>query len=392
MTPKAIVSRRGADRVRGGHPWIYRTDVADVAAEPGDLVQVVSDRGRPLGWAWYSSQSQIVLRLLSTATVGIDERTLLQSRIAAAVAYRATLGIEASACRLIHGDADQLPATVVDRYTDEDGAYLVMQTLAQGSDRRLELIADLLMEACRPRGILARNDPKVRMLEGLEPLVAVVRGQVPDRVVVQEGGVRYSVDLHGGQKTGLFLDQRENHAAAARYARGDAFDGFTYNGGFALQMARGARHVVALDSSPAAVETTRANARANGIDNVEVREANVFDELRELEVSGVQFDTVALDPPAFARNRRSVDRALAGYKEINLRALRLLRPGGHLITCSCSYNVDEALFLDVLHAAAIDAHATVWLVEKRMQARDHPVLVGVPETHYLKCIVLRKVM
>jgi 23S rRNA (cytosine1962-C5)-methyltransferase len=157
-------------------------------------------------------------------------------------------------------------------------------------------------------------------------------------------------------------------------------------------MARGARHVVALDSSPAAVETTRANARANGIDNVEVREANVFDELRELEVSGVQFDTVALDPPAFARNRRSVDRALAGYKEINLRALRLLRPGGHLITCSCSYNVDEALFLDVLHAAAIDAHATVWLVEKRMQARDHPVLVGVPETHYLKCIVLRKVM
>jgi 23S rRNA (cytosine1962-C5)-methyltransferase len=392
MTPKATVSRRGADRIRGGHPWIYRTDVADVAAEPGDLVQVVSDRDRPLGWAWYSSQSQIVLRLISTATAAFDERAMLRARIAAAVAYRGTLEIEASACRLVHGDADQLPATIVDRYADVDGEYLVMQTLAQGSDRRLDLMADLLMEVCAPKGILARNDPKVRALEGLEARVAVVRGEVPARVVVQEGGVRYRADLHAGQKTGLFLDQRENHAAAARYTRGEALDGFTYNGGFALQMARRARHVVALDSSAAAVETTRANARANAIDNVEVREANVFDELRELEVSGVQFDTIALDPPAFAKNRRSVDRALAGYKEINLRALRLLRPGGHLITCSCSYNVDEALFLDVLHAAAVDARAGVWLVEKRMQARDHPVLVGVPETHYLKCIVLRKMM
>jgi 23S rRNA (cytosine1962-C5)-methyltransferase len=206
----------------------------------------------------------------------------------------------------------------------------------------------------------------------------VLYGEIPERVRVTEGDVRYAVDLREGQKTGLFLDQRENHAAAARYTRGEALDAFTYNGGFALQMARWARHVVALDSSAAAVANTRANAEANSLSNVEVREANVFDELRELDISGARFDTVVLDPPAFAKNKASVDRALAGYKEINLRALRLLKPGGHLITCSCSYNVDEPLFLQVLQAAAADAHVPAMLVET------------VPETSYLKCVVLRR--
>ena len=392
MTPTATVSRRGADRVRAGHPWIYRTDVAPLEAAPGDLVRVVTDRRRPLGWAWYSTESQIALRMIAIGSAAVEEPALLRGRLAAAVAYRERLDIDASACRLVHGEADHLPATIVDRYRDEDGDYLVLQTLSQGSDRRLDLLADLLMAICAPVGILVRNDPKVRTLEGLAPRIEVIRGRVPDHVVVHENGVRYRADLHAGQKTGLFLDQRENHAAAARYTTGDALDAFTYNGGFALQMARRARHVVAIDSSAAAVETTRSNAAENGMANVEVREANVFDELRELEIAGAQFDTIAVDPPAFAKNRRSVDRALAGYKEINLRALRLLRPGGHLITCSCSYNVDEARFLDVLRAAAVDARSAVWLVEKRMQARDHPVLIGVPETHYLKCIVLRKMM
>jgi 23S rRNA (cytosine1962-C5)-methyltransferase len=391
MTPSVVVSRRGADRIRTLHPWIFRSDVVDAAADPGDLVRVTTDRGRPVGWAFWSSTSQIALRMVSTSSAPVvDEPGWLAGRVRAAAVYRASLGIVDSAWRVVHAESDGLPATIVDRYGDEDGVYLVVQTLAQGSDRRLPWLVDALVAEFQPRGIIARNDPKVRQLEGLGSQVEVLYGEIPERVRVTEGDVRYAVDLREGQKTGLFLDQRENHAAAARYTRGEALDAFTYNGGFALQMARWARHVVALDSSAAAVANTRANAEANSLSNVEVREANVFDELRELDISGARFDTVVLDPPAFAKNKASVDRALAGYKEINLRALRLLKPGGHLITCSCSYNVDEPLFLQVLQAAAADAHVPAMLVEKRLQARDHPVLVTVPETSYLKCVVLRR--
>jgi 23S rRNA (cytosine1962-C5)-methyltransferase len=390
MTPTAIVSRRGADRIRAGHPWIYRSDVTRADAEPGDLVRVVEDRGRGAGWAMFSSLSQITLRMVSRTTGPVDERELWRARIDAAADYRDGLGIDGSAWRVVNGEADRLPATVVDRYAEGADLYLVVQTLAQGSDRRRDLLVELLVERLAPRGILARNDPKVRQLEGLEPDVSVLYGEVPDQVVVTEGGVAYRVDLRAGQKTGLFLDQRENHAAAAGYARGRVLDGFTYNGGFALQMARRADQVLALDSSALSVGLTRENAIANGLTNVEVRESNVFDELRELEIAGVTFDTIVLDPPAFAKNRASVDRACAGYKEINLRALRLLEPGGHLITCSCSYNIDEALFVEIVRDASVDARASIWLVEKRLQARDHPVLVGVPETHYLKCLIVRK--
>jgi 23S rRNA (cytosine1962-C5)-methyltransferase len=213
---------------------------------------------------------------------------------------------------------------------------------------------------------------------------------VPDRIRIREGAVTLEVDLRQGQKTGSFLDQRENHAAAARYARGRVLDAFTFNGGFALPMSVRADQVLAVDSSASAVAATRQNAALNGMTNVEVREANVFDELRERESSGETFDMIVLDPPAFARNRAAVDRALAGYKEINLRAMRLLAPGGHLVTCSCSYNVGESLFLEMLRDAAIDARRSMMLVEKRMQARDHPILLAVPETYYLKCMVLRR--
>jgi 23S rRNA (cytosine1962-C5)-methyltransferase len=215
-------------------------------------------------------------------------------------------------------------------------------------------------------------------------------GEVPERLEVREGGTRLAVDLRLGQKTGLFLDQRENHQAAAQYARGRALDAFTYNGGFALPMARRCESVLALDSSAQALALTRDNATLNGLSNLELREANVFDELRELEVGGERFDTIVLDPPAFAKNRAAVERATAGYKEINLRALKLLTPGGHLITCSCSYHVTEGMFVDIVSEAAIDAHATVSLVEKRLQSRDHPVLLNVAETYYLKCLVLRR--
>ncbi len=391
MTPVVVVSRRGAERIHLGHPWIFRSDVREVSADPGDLVRVSSPRGRPLGWAFWSGASQIALRMVAPATEEVtDGRTLVEARIRAAAAYRASLAIDATACRLVFGESDRLPATVVDQYADDTGTYFVVQTLAQGSDRLLPAVVDALVSMYAPRGIVVRNDPKVRRLEGLDATVSVVHGVVPERVEVREGRVRLRADLVGGQKTGLFLDQRENHAAAARYAAGDVLDAFTYNGGFGLAMAPRAHRVLALDASATAVAATAENARLNGAGNVEAREANVFDELRELETSGARFDTIVLDPPAFAKNRAAVDRALAGYKEINLRALRLLRPGGHLITCSCSYNVDEAMFLSVVHAAAVDVRVPVWLVERRGQARDHPVLLGVPETAYLKCLILRR--
>jgi 23S rRNA (cytosine1962-C5)-methyltransferase len=247
-----------------------------------------------------------------------------------------------------------------------------------------------LVELLTPKGILARNDPKVRQLEGLPQEVTVLHGEVPPAVEVREGAVHYAVDLFHGQKTGLFLDQRENREAALRYASGRLLDTFSYNGGFALALAPRCDEVLAVDISEDAVARVQLNAQRNGLANVTARAMNVFDELRELERKGEQFDTIVLDPPAFAKNKASVPKALSGYKEINLRALKLLRPGGYLVTCSCSYNVNESTFADVLAAAAADARVDVTVVEKRMQGRDHPVLMTVPETYYLKCFILRK--
>jgi 23S rRNA (cytosine1962-C5)-methyltransferase len=257
-------------------------------------------------------------------------------------------------------------------------------------DRLIPELTQLLVELVTPVGILARNDPRVRLLEGLEQRVEVLYGTVPDQIETREGAVWYSVDPYRGQKTGLFLDQRENRAAAMQYARGRLLDAFSYNGGFALALAPRCDEVTAIDISEDAVARIRANAQRNGLPHVQARTMNVFDELRELERRGERFDTIVLDPPAFAKNKASVAKALSGYKEINLRALKLLTPGGFLITCSCSYNVSEADFADVLASAAVDAHADVAVVEKRMQGRDHPVLMTVPETYYLKCFILRK--
>jgi 23S rRNA (cytosine1962-C5)-methyltransferase len=389
--PVAVVSSKGAERLRAGHPWIYRSDVRSVAADPGDLVGVETERGRPIGWALWSSTSQIALRSVGSDVDPADEAGWLRARLAAAAAYRDTLDIDASAWRLVHAEADRLPGLIVDRYGDEGGVFLVVQTLCQGMDRRLPAVVAALSELAAPRGVLARNDPRVRRLEGLEQRIDVLAGEVPDTVEVREGRIRLRTSLREGQKTGLFLDQRENREAAARYARGRALDAFAYQGGFALAMAGRATSVLALDSSAAAVAAMRENALRNGVSTVEAREANVFDELRELEGARERFDTIVLDPPAFAKNRASVARAVAGYKEINLRAIKLLSQGGVLLTCSCSYHVDEALLLEIVAEAARDAGAVLALVEKRMQSRDHPVLVGVPETWYLKCLVLRRV-
>ncbi|HEY2907984.1 MAG TPA: class I SAM-dependent rRNA methyltransferase [Vicinamibacterales bacterium] len=378
------VSARGEERVRSGHPWIYRTDVADANAEPGDRVLVRGSRGRTLGHALFSDRSQITLRMLAYGEAPADDG-LIRARLEAAIAFRAAIGIDATAYRLVHGEADLLPSLIVDRYGD----YLVVQALSQGMDRLLPLIVAALEDMLHPRGILARNDPKTRALEGLEQRVEVLAGEVPESVTVSENGLEYDVDVRRGQKTGLFLDQRENRAAAAQYARGRLLDCFTYNGGFALALGRKCDETIAFDISEDAIGRVRQNAARNGI-AVDARVGNVFDELRGLERLRERFDTIVLDPPAFAKSKGAVAKALSGYKEINLRALKLLKPGGTLVTCSCSYNVNEAMFAEIVYDAAVDAQAHVTVVEKRMQGRDHPVLLGVPETYYLKCFILRK--
>ncbi len=384
MNPTVVISARGEERLNAGHPWIYRADLGDIHAEAGDLVTVRNPRGRQLGHALYSSRSQIALRMLTSGEEPADD-ALVRRRIESAIAFRETLGIEATAYRLVHGESDRLPSLIVDRYGD----YLVVQTLSQGMDRLLPTVLSTLTEVLRPRGILARNDPRARLLEGLEQRVEVLSGDVPETVAVTELGVEYEADLRRGQKTGLFLDQRENRAAAAGYARGRLLDCFAYHGGFSLVLGRRCQEVVAIDVSEDAIARLRQNARRNGL-TVEARVGNVFDELRGLERLGERFETIVLDPPAFAKNKAAVVKAHAGYKEINLRALKLLSPGGTLVTCSCSYNVGEAAFGEIVYEAAIDARAAVTVVEKRMQGRDHPVLLGVPETYYLKCFILRK--
>jgi 23S rRNA (cytosine1962-C5)-methyltransferase len=310
---------------------------------------------------------------------------LIRSRLDQAIAFRTSLEIDATAYRLVHGEADRLPSLVVDRYGD----FLVVQALSQGMDRLLPVVVAALQELVRPQGILARNDPRARLLEGLEQRVEVLSGEIPDLVTVQESGVTYDVDLRRGQKTGLFLDQRENRDAASLYARGRLLDCFSYNGGFALKLAPACQETIAIDASEEAIARVRANAERNGV-AIDARVGNVFDELRGMERTGERFDAIVLDPPAFAKNKAAVAKASAGYKEINLRALKLLNPGGTLVTCSCSYHVDEARFAQIVYEAAIDARAHVTVVEKRMQGRDHPVLLGVPETYYLKCFILRK--
>ena len=384
MLTSATVTARGEDRVRSGHPWIYRADVVDVRASGGDRVSVRGPRGHLLGQALYSDRSQIALRMLTDGEIAADD-ALIRSRLEAAIAYRRSLRIDATAYRVVHGEADLLPSLIVDRYGD----HLVIQALSQGMDRLTPIVAEALNGLLEPGGILARNDARTRELEGLERRIDVLSGEVPENITIAENGISYAVDVRRGQKTGLFLDQRENREAARRYARGRLLDCFSYNGGFALTLASVCDEVMAIDISEDAVARVRANAERNGL-TIDARVGNVFDELRGLERLKERFDTIVLDPPAFAKNKAAVPKAVSGYKEINLRALKLLNPGGTLVTCSCSYHVNEAAFAELVYDAAIDARVHVSVVEKRMQGRDHPVLLGVPETYYLKCFILRK--
>jgi len=379
-----VISSRGVERLRSGHLWVYRSDVREAHAEPGAVVRLNDERGNFQGQAFYSDKSQISIRLLTRQDVPVD-REFFAERFRRADAYRKLVVENSEAFRLVYSEGDLLPSLIVDRYGD----YFVMQTLSQSTERLKGLFVEILVELFSPKGVLERNDPKVRLLEGLEQQVSVLYGEIPPELLVKESGVTFVCDLAKGQKTGSFLDQRENHWAARRYASGDVLDCFGYQGGFALTIADKCSHVEGIDMAPAAVEAARRNQKLNSIANAHFREGNTFDLLKKYDEADRRFQMVILDPPAFAKNRDSIPAARRGYKEINLRALKLLRPGGYLVTCSCSYHITEPLFLQILAEAANDARKTVAVVERRTQAQDHPILLTMPETHYLKCLIVK---
>jgi len=385
------VSARGAARWQRGHPWIYRTDVSRQPAEserrPG-IASVHDRRGRLLGRALYSPASEIRLRLLTRDNVTIDG-AWWRSRIGAALARRRDVAVAATACRVVHAEGDGLPSLVVDRY----GPWVVAQLLSAGLEAVRPDVLDAIRDVLEPEGLLLRHDTAIRRHEELSQDVETVFGAVPDEVEIVEYGVRYLAAPRTGQKTGAFLDQRENRRLVALHAApgGRALDVFTYHGSFALHLAGRAATVLAVDQSDEALARGARNAALNGLANIRWHSANAFDLLRELERAGERFDTIVIDPPAFAKAKDSVSRALAGYKELNLRAMRMLAPGGTLFTCSCSYHVSRTLFAGMLADAAADAERRLQVVAWTGAAGDHPELVTVPETGYLKGALLRVV-
>lgn len=378
------IGKRGVARVRNGHVWVYRSDILDVKDAPAGAIATVRDEHNiVIGKAFYSDKSQIALRVLARGNTSINE-TFLRTRFEQADALRARLDVDPRVSRRISSEGDFLPGLIVDRYGD----YLVVQSLTQGADRLQPVFESILHDRYQPRSIVFRNDSRVRELENL-PLTQTWSGdQPPDSTIILEDGKQVEIPLIAGQKTGSYLDQRENHRAARRYARGRALDGFCYGGGFTLQIADVCESVEAVDLSASALQLARSNADRNGLQNVSFSEANVFDLLRERSGAGERYDTIILDPPAFARNRDSLEGALRGYKEINNRAMRLLKDGGVLITCTCSYHVSEGLFAEMLAESARDAGCWLRVLERRTQASDHPILMAVPETLYLKCFIL----
>ena len=379
------VSRRGANRLKEGHVWVYRSDiVAANGVAPGALVGVVDEREKPLGTALYSSASQIAIRMVSRDAVN-DLNRLLRERLQAAIAYRERVVRDTDAYRIVFSEADFLPGLIVDRYND----LLSLQVLTQAMDREAvrQVIVSDLIERLKPQAIAERVDPRVRELEQLPPRSPSLLHGEKKNTVFSMNGVRFHHEAFEGQKTGAFLDQRENYAAVAQYAHGEALDVFCYHGGFALHLAQHCPKIAGVDSSRPALEVADRNASLNGRE-IEWIEANAFDLLRDYASAGQQYDTIVLDPPAFAKSKSNLETALRGYKELNLRALRMLRPGGILVTCSCSYHVSPTDFVGVVAQAAQDMHRNLRILENRTQAKDHPILLAVPETAYLKCLVL----
>lgn len=384
--PKISITRRGADRLARGHLWIYRSDVEKAPAilAGGEVVAIVDGRGRFLAKAFWSSRSQIALRVVTREEEPVNENFIAR-RLSSAIRLRQRAFGDERFVRVVHGDADLLPGLVVDRY----GEVAVLQTLVPATEQRKWFIADFLWTALELSCVVERNDVKVRELEGLPQVKGVLKGALPETIEYREGPVRMSLDVLGGQKTGAFLDQRENHLRVGEYAKGRCLDCFAYGGGFALHLAQRAERVVAVEMQAPAAQLARRNAELNETKNLEVVEANAFDYLRDRAEEEPQYDLVVLDPPAFAKNKSSLPAACRGYKEINLRALQILKPGGILVSCSCSYHLSEQMLEEIILDAAQDAGRAVQLLERRGAGRDHPVLLGVPETRYLKCLVLR---
>lgn len=382
----AVVSAKGAARWAAGHPWIYRSDVIVAPRGEAGIVHVTDRRGAHLGQALYSPRSEIRLRLLEKSETVIDA-AWWTARIGAAAARRE--GIPSDAMRIVHAEGDGLPSLVIDRY----GPYVVAQILSAGLEAMEADVLEGIRAVLAPDGVLLRNDVAIRRHEGLSLETRTVSGTVPDEVVVTEHDLRYLAALQHGQKTGAFLDQRDNRALVAAFARpgGRALDVFTYHGSFALHLARRAERVMAVDQSVEALARGQRNAELNGFTTITWREANAFDLLRSLERSRERFDTIVLDPPAFAKTKASVPRALAGYKEINLRAMRILAPGGVLLSCSCSYHVHRSDFLDMLADAAQDSGRRIQLMRITGAAPDHPEILTIPETGYLKGALVQAV-
>ncbi len=389
---KVIVNERAAKRLRDGHVWVYTSDVLnDAGAKPGALVHVIGPKDKILGSAIYSSSSQITLRLLGRDALRSEEELLqlIRQRLAEAVAYRSKVVQNSDACRLVFSEADRLPGLIVDRYND----VFTLQVLTQAwaTPERKQAIIEGLKEFAGAQNIVERADARIRELEQLPEMESgLVEGHKSSTVLTMNG-VKFGYDALGGQKTGAFLDQRENYAAAAQYAKGEALDVCTYQGGFALHLARVCDKVTAVDISREVLEVAEQNEKLNAAANkteIEWIEGNAFDLMKDYSSAGKQYDTIVLDPPAFAKSKKHLESAIRGYKELNLRAMKMLRPGGVLITCSCSFAVSEEDFFGVLNEAAQDAHRSVRVLEKRTQAKDHPILLGVPETYYLKCFVL----
>lgn len=382
--PKLKISPRGVTRLKQGHVWVYRSDITSAdAIAPGSLVTVTDQRGKPLGTALYSSSSQIAIRMISLDPVS-DLPALIRERIRAAIAYRKSVVRDTDAYRLVFSEADLLPGLIVDRYND----ILSLQVVTQAIDANLirEAVISELTQQINPAAMIERVDPRVRELESLPPRTSGLLQGEKTSTTFTMNGVHFHYDALEGQKTGAFLDQRENYAAAAQFAHGEALDVFCYQGGFALQLAPHCFAVTGVDSSRPALEVADQNAGLNQRE-IEWIEANAFDLLKDYAAAGHSYDTIVLDPPAFAKTKRDLDPALRGYKELNLRALKMLHPGGVLISCSCSYHVGQADFLEMLASAAVDAHRTLRVMEVRGQAKDHPVLLNVPETSYLKCVI-----
>jgi len=380
----ATVSTKGARRWAAGHPWIYRSDLVTPPDTDAGIARVMDQRGKPLGIALWSPRSEISLRLLDPNPDAIIDDAWWHQALARAIARRSTLAGDTNACRLVHGEGDLIPSLIVDRYD----RWLVIQLMSAGLERFRDTIVRTLVELGTPDGILARNDVPLRRKEGLETNVELLYGTVPDEIEVDEHGLRYLAAPWRGQKTGAFLDQRENRVLVGRTARGRALDCFSYHGSFALHLARRADHVIALDASAHALTRAEENFRRNGLANGEFVEANAFEYLKARERERVRFDTIVLDPPAFAKTRAALPGAMRGYKEINLRAMRILAPGGMLFTASCSYHLTKPLFLEMIEEAAADSGRRLALRELRGQPSDHPEVLTIPETGYIKGALL----